>query len=341
MKRAPLPGAGDQVARLLTLVPYLHHRDSVRLGDAAGLMGVTPEQVLDDLRVLFMCGLPGGLPDDLIDVDLDAIQSVEGAPLADGVIRVGNAEYLARPLRLSPTEASALVVALHTLRSGSSDDVQAIVDGLLHKLEGSLLEAATPPERARIAVATGPGEAALVARTAQLQRAADERRQVLLKYHVPARDEISERLVDPYGVVTSGRFSYLDAWCHKADADRLFRLDRITDVAVQATPLATNPRPPRDISEGAFDAHAGSGVLATLLLQPEARWACDYYPMRAVRPKAGGSAEVDLIVADPRWLNRLLLRLAPHATVLGPEEFVSGYTAAAQATLARYQGSGA
>jgi proteasome accessory factor C len=110
------PGARDQVARLLTLVPFLHHRDGVRLEEAADLLGTTPEQVLRDLKVLFMCGLPGGLPDDLIDVDLDAIESEEGSPVRDGVIRVENADYLARPLRLSPTEATAIIVALRTLR---------------------------------------------------------------------------------------------------------------------------------------------------------------------------------------------------------------------------------
>ena len=105
-------------------------RDQVSLAEAAELLGSSPEEVLSDLRVLFMCGLPGGLPDDLIDVDLDAIETDSGAALADGVIRVGNADYLARPMRLSPTEASAVVVALHTLRDGSPADVRASLAAL-------------------------------------------------------------------------------------------------------------------------------------------------------------------------------------------------------------------
>ena len=55
----------------------------------------------NDLKVLFMCGLPGGYPDDLIDVDIDALEGPDGLR-ADGVIRVSNADYLARPLRLTP-----------------------------------------------------------------------------------------------------------------------------------------------------------------------------------------------------------------------------------------------
>ena len=55
------------MARLLTLVPYLHARGSVRLDEAAAALRVDPDQLLRDLKVLFMCGLPGGYPDDLID----------------------------------------------------------------------------------------------------------------------------------------------------------------------------------------------------------------------------------------------------------------------------------
>ena len=66
--------AKDQVARLLTLVPYLHAHGEVRLDEAAAAARRRPGQLLGDLKVLFMCGLPGGYPDDLIDVDIDALE---------------------------------------------------------------------------------------------------------------------------------------------------------------------------------------------------------------------------------------------------------------------------
>ena len=59
-------GAKDQVARLLTLVPYLKARGEVRLDEAAAALGVTAEQLLKDLKVLWMCGTPGGLPPDFV-----------------------------------------------------------------------------------------------------------------------------------------------------------------------------------------------------------------------------------------------------------------------------------
>src|ERR1700752_4807829 len=101
-QKSAASGAKDQVARLLTLVPYLHSHPQVRLDETAAAVGSSPEQVVKDLGVLFMCGLPGGFPDDLIDVDLDALEDPEGGGLRlGGVIRISNAADPARPLRLS------------------------------------------------------------------------------------------------------------------------------------------------------------------------------------------------------------------------------------------------
>lgn len=333
----PPSGARDQVARLLTLVPFLHHRDGVRLDEAARLLGTTSDQVLRDLKVLFMCGLPGGLPGDLIDVDLDAIQTEQGGVITEGVIRVENAEYLARPLRLSATEASAIIVALRMLRDTSTGDTRALVGRVLEKIEG----AAATAGAAHIDVTPSPRDAeqvAIVDRTRRLNEAAAAGRQVRLTYYVPSRDEESDRVVDPRGVVTHGVFSYLDAWCHRAEGERLFRLDRITKLEVLDSPTATDPQPPRDLSDGLFaDVDGSDQVVATLRLGPEARWATEYYPMRDVRIAPDGTAEVDLVVVDRRWLNRLLLRLAPYAEVVSPEEFIDSFTTSAQDTLSLYR----
>lgn len=335
MSRTPAPGARDQVARLLTLVPFLHHRDGVRLEEAAQLLGTTPKQVVQDLKVLFMCGLPGGLPDDLIDVDLDAIVTEEGSPVTEGVIRVENADYLARPLRLSATEASAMIVALRMLRDTASAGASPeLVDRVLAKLEA----AAGAPH---VEITPSPRDAQQVV-AAQLTALVDEavasHRQLRLLYFVPSRDEESERVVDPFGVVTHGVFSYLDAHCHRAGGDRLFRLDRITKAELLPSSRTTPAREPRDLSDGLFaDDLAPDATVVTLRLAPPARWATDYYPVRDVRPQDDGAAEVDLVVVDRRWLTRLLLRLAPHATVVRPVEFTDTFTARAQETLRLYR----
>ena len=98
-----------QVRRLLSLVPYLREHDGVAMADVAAAFGISLKTLREDLNVLWMCGLPGLAPGDLIDIDMDAVDG-------EGLIHLSNADYLTRPLRLSADEALALVLALRTLR---------------------------------------------------------------------------------------------------------------------------------------------------------------------------------------------------------------------------------
>lgn len=322
MSATPQAGAAkDQVSRLLRLVPYLHGREQVPLDEAARVFGVPPEQLAKDLRVLFLCGLPGGYPDDLIDVDLDALEG-------EGVIRVSNADYLARPLRLTPTEASAIIVALRALRAGADGDTRDVVERTLAKLETA---AAGGP----LLVHPGDEAPANLALRGQIEDAVRRGQQVALTYYVPARDEESERVVDPYAVVSHHGVDYLDAWCHSAGAPRLFRLDRIHEATVLDTPVVTEASVGRDLSEGVFTG-GDDATLVTLALHAGARWVEEYYAVQAVRPGPDGGSQIDLLVGDEQWLQRLLLRLAPYAEVVSPAHFADGTADAVHRALALY-----
>ena len=187
-----MSNAREQVSRLLALVPYIQARREVSLEQASADFDVPPSQIVKDLNVLWFCGLPGLGMGDLIDVDMDALEG-------EGVIRVSNADYLSRPLRLDSSEASALIVALRALRDGSDDDVRPIVDRTLGKLEAAAGDGAALAAQVDIRVDRRTGE--LNRLRDRLTRAVDDRRQVRLDYYVPTRDESTERVVDPLRVV--------------------------------------------------------------------------------------------------------------------------------------------
>ena len=325
--RQPVQGAREQVARLLALVPYLHAHGQVRLDEAAAALRVTERQLVKDLRVLFMCGLPGGYPDDLIDVDIDALEDPEG----DRVVRVTNADYLSRPLRLTPTEATAVIVALRALRSGATnDETREVVDRALAKLEQAAAAGAATP-------LVDPGDApdvSLLQLRLRLQDAVDRQRQVRLVYYVPSRDEESERVVDPRGFQEDAGAVYLDAWCHLAEAPRWFRLDRIRSAEVLDSAVTTTDAP-RELAPGIFTQEEDV-ELVTLDVAPAAYWITEYYPVEAVRPGEAGHHQVDLLVADQRWLTRLLLRLAPHARA----PYAAAFLDRARATATLYRSGG-
>ncbi len=344
MSRPAAGGAKDQVARLLTLVPYLHQRGAVELEVASKALGVPVPQLVKDLKVLLMCGLPGGFPDDLIDVDLDVLEPEpeEGpdgedpaeAPRPHGVIRVSNAEYLARPLRLTATEASALIVALRALRASADSETAPIVDRALVKLELAAAEGAAPV--AHIDPGVSIDDMASLRR--DLGVAISSNSQVRLTYWVPSRDEESERVVDPISLITANGLDYLDAWCHVAEAPRLFRLDRIHRATTLESAIPA-VRAPRDLTDGVFGLTLETATLVTLRLAPEARWVPEYYPVEEIRQRPKGSIEIDLLVGDEQWLERLLLRLAPAAQVVAPEWLADRFTESARATLDLYEGS--
>lgn len=320
-----MSGARDQVARLLALVPMIRSRGQMHVEEAAAALDTTPGQLVNDLHTLVFCGWPGLFPGDLIEVDLDALEA-DG----DGMIRIDNADYLTRPVRLSPAEASALVVALRTLRETADEATMPTIDSTLAKLSA----ATEAGDEVDLRLPEQEREQADLRR--RIGDAVDRSLQLRLVYHVPARDEDTERTVDPLALVQSEGMAYLDAWCHSAGGRRAFRLDRVVSAQVLDSAVAEHPDvPPLDLAEGLFRPSPQAPV-ATLRLAPDARWVAEYYPVRATRDLPDGGLEVELAVADERWLTRLLLRLAPHATVVSPREFTDSFLAAATDALRLY-----
>jgi proteasome accessory factor C len=315
-------GAREQLARLLRIVPHLDR--GFRIDEAAAEFGVSEAQLRKDLDVLQWCTLPGAGYGDYIEVDMEALTQKNG----DRVIRVSNADYLTRPLKLTPTEATALIVALRALRGSADKETREIVDRALAKLESAAavslpsIEAGDgSPDRVAPAVRTAVNDG--LARQQQIQ----------IQYFVPARDEESSRTVDPLRIVTRQGTEYLDAWCHTAEAPRSFRMDRIRSATVVDEPIVTSvpDEEPRELFA------SGQAEIATVRLAPQARWVTEYYRNREVRELPDGGAEVDLEVGDKRWLGRLVLRVAPYAEVLAPAQWHEDFRAEARRAAAAYR----
>jgi|tagenome__1003787_1003787.scaffolds.fasta_scaffold20912556_2 proteasome accessory factor C len=324
-----MSGAREQVGRLLALVPYIQAQDEVSLAQAAEDFGVRPAQIVKDLNVLWFCGLPGLGMGDLIDVDMDALEG-------DGVLRLSNADYLSRPLRLDSSEASALIVALRALREGSDRAVRPIVDRALGKLEAAAGDGAALAAQVDIRL-TEP-DASVTRLRDELSEAVRNRRQVRLDYYVPARDESTERVVDPIRVVAAEGHTYLDAWCNLAEDQRLFRLDRISRAEVLDSPVRRHDVRPRDLAEGLFQP-SPDDTLVTLRLERQVRWVAEYYPVEEVIETGDGGLRVRMRVADPAWLTRLMLRIGAAARVEEPPHFADSVREAAARALVLYKES--
>jgi proteasome accessory factor C len=316
-------GSKEQLIRLLALAPYLQTRGAVPLKEVAADFGVSPAQVLKDLRVLYLCGLPGYGPGDLIEIDVEAL---ENDP--EGLVRVGNADFLARPLRLGSNEASALIVALHALLDASPAGSREVVERTVAKLEEAAAHGSTP----LLGVHLPRVRPAVEGAQRDLEGAVAQDRQVRLQYYVPTRDETTDRVVDPIAVTRGGGQHYLDAWCHLVDGRRLFRLDRITGLQVLDSARVKHDIEPRDLAAGLFEA-SPDDLRARLRLSPEMRWFAEYYPVLTSTETEDGGLEVTLAVSDERWLLRLAMRFGHGLTVLEPGDLVQRVAAVAAESL--------
>ncbi|MCZ4498194.1 MAG: hypothetical protein JWQ74_747 [Marmoricola sp.] len=319
----------DQLSRLLALAPYLQTRGEVPLKEVAADFSVSPEQMLKDLRVLYMCGLPGFGPAELIDINVEALLDDP-----DGLVRIDNADFLARPLRLGSTEASALIVALRALLDSSTLASREVVDRTLAKLESATEEGALP----LVDIRAPEQRPALLQARAELERAVRADRQARIEYLVPTRDETTERVVDPIALLQRDGKTYLDAWCHLADDRRLFRVDRITGLEVLDSARAVPDLEPRDLADGLFEA-APDDLVARIRLTRDMRWFAEYYPVLSAADTDEEGLEVTLAVADERWLLRLAMRFGHGLTVLEPAALHDRITAVATEALLLQQGT--
>ncbi|MEV0433452.1 MULTISPECIES: helix-turn-helix transcriptional regulator [Nocardia] len=310
-----------RLSRLLNMVPYLLAHPGISAAEAAAELGVTTKQLMSDLNQLWMCGLPGYGPGDLIDLSF-----------SEESIEVTFSAGIERPLRLTSTEATALLVALRSIveMPGMVDPTAA--HAAIAKIESAIAggDVSRPPAQV-------PVERPVVA---TVRAALADAHALRLVYYSASRDEVSERVVDPIRVVLVDNNSYLQAWCRQAEGVRLFRFDRIED----ATELDEPARPP---SHAAADAAAldlfqddPDVPLARLRIRADYAWVLDQYPMHRIRSRPDGSIEAGMRFASADWMARLLLGFGTGVSVLGPPELVSAVRERADAALAAYAAAG-
>lgn len=311
----------ERLPRLLALVPYLLARPGIPIDDAAADFGVTPRQLRRDLELLWMCGLPGYGPGDLIDLSFDS----------DSVTVTYDAG-MRRPLRLTAAEATSLLVALRALAdSPGLADTDAVQRGLA-KIEAAVGQAQPAGVVVGLGVRGGNGAPEI---SDTVREAAGRRRALRIRYYTASRDEITDRTVDPMRLLLVEGRSYLEAWCRRASGVRLFRLDRID--AAELLDEAAAPPPyaePTDVSAGLFQPEPTQRT-AQLVLQPDAHWVAEYYAVDDIVDLGNARTRVTMRYADDAWMVRLVLGLGDQVRIERPAELAEQVRAHAAAALRR------
>lgn len=345
------PSSVDRLVRLLALPAWVAEHPGASFDEAAAHFGVGARTIERDVYTLWVSGLPGGLPDALVDFDADDFESRR--------LRLTQPLGLDRPIRLSREEAVSLLLALRVLIGLFDADAEAAsplrrAEAAVSALLGYERPDSAPPPNApgRPAPAEGDGAVPAADRVpaaapapaggsgavlAAVRRATARRERLRLVY-VSATDERTERDVDPLELVSDGSHLSLLAWCCTARGERTFRLDRI--VSAEPAGRAADPHPrPSSAAAGRPDRIA-HGETAVLHLEPGGRWLAEQIPCEEVVRLADGSLRVRVVGRDERWLVGLVLSAGRHLRGVEPRSLAAAAAARARGALERYANGG-
>jgi proteasome accessory factor C len=292
----PKEPAADRLGRLLAVVPWVAAHDGPLVAEVCRRFGVGEKELLEDLDLLFMCGVYPFTPDVLIDVDVSG-----------GRVWIRMADYFRRPLRLSPQEGLALLSAGSALLSVPGADPDGALATALAKLENVLGVGAEDGLDVELARVT-PNVLQTV------RQAVEQHRKLDLAYYSFGRDGHSTRVVRPWRIFNANGQWYLSAWCERAVGERLFRVDRIS----RAELLAERFDPPAgDLGSSTDVYHPGpADPLSVLDLKPPAHWIAEQYPNEGVEIRPDEILRVRLRTSEKAWLTRVLLRGGPHVKLV-------------------------
>jgi proteasome accessory factor C len=303
--RETSPIRPERFARLVTLAGILIEtaREGMKLdvADLCERLQVSETELRQDVDVLNVVNFGGGSYVLYAEVQGDQIE-VDPEPYGDN---------FARPARLLPLEAKALVAAIdligeHLPEGSLSSARQKIVDAL-----------GQDPAQEGLQITTAKGDDSEIARV--VSGAIAEHRLLAIEHYKEELDEFTERRIEPYKLMNGQEGWYVHAWDPDKDDTRSFRLDRIRSATVLDESFEPRPGIEPDIHGWPQTGEVADARLPRVWMAPDrARWARE--DKRVVAELADGAVIVELPYAGHRYLARELLKEAGDAVVLEPDD---------------------
>lgn len=302
----------SRLARILALIPYVLDREAADIEDLMERFGYTEDELTKDLNTIFVCGLPGYGPGDLMEAYIDE----------DEVI-IDAAEFFSKAPRLTPAEALGLLAAGMTV-IGSGEGSAA-----LEKAVAKLAKVVMPDADSSLAVDVLDESNYVGA----LRDAAADSRVVHIVYRSVGKEETTERDIEPWSVVnTLGRW-YVVGHCRLVGGQRTFRVDRIKELEVLDETFSRPTTVPD--TEVGYPA-SKDDVTCEIDLKPAARWVLEYYPVDVMR-ESSRSTRIRFHSPDAEVPARLLLRLGTDARLVKGEEVAARVAKIGNILTARYR----
>ena len=296
----------ERFARLVTLAGLLigaaRDEGSLPTQQVLDELNISADELREDLDVLNVVNFGGGTYVLYAEIDGDRI---EVDPDTYG-------ENFARPARLLPLEAKALVAAIdlfgdHLPQSGLQTARRKIVAALGHD-----------PSEEGLEIAPGRDDSSVV-RT--VNDAIQRHRVLELHYYKENEDEFSKRAVEPYQLVNGPEGWYLGCFDLDRSDTRHFRLDRMKEAVMTEREFEPRDGVEERLAEQEWLVHGEvttAGVARVWVSPDRARW------LREVRTVVeeldDGAVVVELPYGSSDWLVREVLKGVGDLVVLEPIE---------------------
>ena len=299
--------AAVRALRTMDLIPYILENPGISISTLAAKFSVTEKQVENDLQLIFMCGLPGYTPYELIDIVFD-----------DGIVSVIDPQVLDKPRRFNKSELIVIALGLQILIEINKSNPEQIaklqsLSKKISKLGSSNLITLDP-------LATNSDYLDLIT------KAISERKHLEIEYNSLTKDERTRRAIDPQSLYFLNGNLYLSAFDLNVRSDRVFKVDLIEDCIIIDFKSHDNSSEQAKLFEVVLDVkkshrsfiERNSSVISS-------------------SQEIGDGFEVHIQIGNIEWLKRSILSNAPGITVTSPSLFASELLESAKSVLALYQ----
>ncbi|MFM7949784.1 MAG: helix-turn-helix transcriptional regulator [Actinomycetales bacterium] len=280
--------AATRALRLLDLVPYLKAHPGVSLKQISEVFKVSTSELIADLNLLFLCGLPGYTPLELIDLSVD-----------DGTVVLRDAQNLDAPRNFTESESLIVKIALAALSESAPAGIQIEIANLLKKM-GENSDSDLPSD----VVLFLPDKENQLRRTAQ--SAIGLGRKIVIAYRNETKDTVTKRTISLIREYEKDGKIFWESWCHLVNAKRTFNLERIISAEIS-----------NDVVEVGVISGDVENFSVKLRISKNSLFLTNHHNSLRQSAKPG---EYEIMVFQKEWIIREVLSAAGTVEVLSPTD---------------------
>lgn len=296
----------SRVARAMDIIPYVLENPGIKIESLAEKFGVDQKQIIKELELIFLCGLPGYTPYELIDLTFE-----------DGFVTIIDPQLFDKPRKFTETEGVIINLGLVLLKNSISDTKQIqVIDHLIQKLtakfkvtSSAVIEKLSKPDFYD-----------------EITKSINQNDSICIDYASISEDSLYQRLIKPLRISIRNGFYYLYATDLEKDIDRVYRMDQIRSISS----IQSNSQSKVNEVSGNDEIHFELKVMDQLITEK----------FRDIFTEVIQSEKHFMVKgksSNRQWLYRWILSHGSAIEILGPEKLKESVRARAQSVLDHYQ----